>query len=62
MNRVITTLWVRCLAPAWRQRDETGGVSDDTAMIGIMLGAAVLVGTGIAALVTGAVDRLELGF
>ena len=55
--------WCRLFADAWRQRrDEEGGVTDDTAMMGLMAFAAVGVGGLIYALVTGAVGRINLGF
>lgn len=55
--------WCRVLADAWRQRrGDEGGVTDDTAMMGLMAVAAVAVGGLIYALVTGAVGRIDLGF
>jgi hypothetical protein len=55
--------WCRVLTDAWRhRRGEEGGVTDDTAMMGLMAVAAVAVGGLIYALVTGAVGRIDLGF
>jgi hypothetical protein len=45
-----------------RTRDETGGVSDETAMIGLMLGVAVAVAAIIYGLATGAAENLDFGF
>jgi hypothetical protein len=45
-----------------RRRDEAGGVSDETAMIGLMLGVAVAVSAIIYALATGAASNLDFGF
>lgn len=45
-----------------RQRDDRGGVSDETAMIGLMLVAAVGVGAIIYSLATGAARNLDFGF
>ena len=55
-------LWCEMIADAWRGRDERGGVTDDTAMMGLMAFAAVAVGGLIYALVTGALGRIDLGF
>jgi hypothetical protein len=44
------------------RRDDQGGVSDETAMIGLMLVAAVAVGGIVMGLVTGAAGRLDFGF
>jgi hypothetical protein len=56
-------IWMEIVLAARRlQRDETGGVSDETAMIGLMLIAAVAVGGIILGLVTGAANRLDFGF
>jgi hypothetical protein len=55
--------WCRLFADTWRERrGEDGGVTDDTAMMGLMAFAAVGVGGLIYALVTGAVGRINLGF
>lgn len=55
--------WCRLLAVAWRdRRDETGGVTDDTAMMGLLAVAAVAVGGIIFALVTNAANSIDLGF
>jgi hypothetical protein len=61
-NDLIRT-WCRMLAVAWRtRRDEVGGVTDDTAMMGLLAVAAVTVGGIIFALVTGAASNIDLGF
>jgi hypothetical protein len=61
-NDMIRT-WCRMLAVAWRtRRDEVGGVTDDTAMMGLLAVAAVTVGGIIFALVTGAANNINLGF
>ena len=54
--------WCQVIADAWRARTDEGGVTDDTAMMGLMAFAAVAVGGLIYALVTGAVGRIDLGF
>jgi hypothetical protein len=51
------------LLRAWSgRRSDTGGLSDETAMIGLMLIAAVAVGGIIFGLVTGAANRIDFGF
>jgi hypothetical protein len=56
-------LMIELLRDAWRERrDEEGGVSDEVAMIGLMLVAAVAVGGIIFGLVTGAASNLDFGF
>jgi hypothetical protein len=61
-NDVIRT-WCRMLAVAWRtRRDEVGGVTDDTAMMGLLAVAAVSVGGILSALVSGAASSIDLGF
>jgi hypothetical protein len=45
-----------------RVRDDTGGVSDETAMIGLMLGVAVAVAAIVLVLARGAAGRLNFGF
>ncbi|HEV7760198.1 MAG TPA: hypothetical protein VGO78_14455 [Acidimicrobiales bacterium] len=56
-------LWMDLLVTAWRtRRTDEGGVSDEVAMIGLMLVAAVAVGGIIWGLVTGAAGRLDFGF
>jgi hypothetical protein len=61
-NEMLRT-WCRTLAVAWRtRRDEVGGVTDDTAMMGLLAVAAVTVGGIIFALVTGAANNINLGF
>ncbi|MFP3901541.1 MAG: hypothetical protein ACLFXM_11855 [Acidimicrobiia bacterium] len=53
----------RHLALSWRRRrTEEGGLSDEVAMIGLMLAAAVIVGGLVLAALTGAVSRLDFGF
>lgn len=54
--------WKERVALAWRERTDLGGVSDDVAMMGLMLGAAVAVGGGVYVLVNSAVGRLDFGF
>jgi hypothetical protein len=49
--------WVRR-----RKRDERGGVSDETAMIGLMLLVAVTVAGIILTLARGAALNLDFGF
>lgn len=44
------------------RHDDRGGVSDETAMIGLMLVAAVAVGAIVTGLITGAAGRLDFGF
>jgi hypothetical protein len=57
------TVWLQLLATTWRtRRDDRGGVSDEVAMIGLMLVAAVTVGGIILGLITGAAGRLNFGF
>lgn len=56
-------VWCQMLATAWRdRRDETGGITDDTAMMGLLAVAAVAVGGIIFALVTNAASSIDLGF
>jgi hypothetical protein len=55
-------IWNWVLTARRLQRDDTGGLSDETAMIGLMLIAAVAVGGIILGLVTGAANRLDFGF
>lgn len=56
-------LWIELAVRSWRERrSETGGVSDETAMIGLMLGVAVAVAAIVLAAVTGAAGRLDFGF
>jgi hypothetical protein len=55
--------WFRSLAVALRtRRDEVGGITDDTAMMGLLAVAAVAVGGIIFALVTNAANGINLGF
>jgi hypothetical protein len=61
-NDAIRT-WFRALAMTWRtRRDEVGGITDDTAMMGLLAVAAVAVGGIIFALVTNAANGIDLGF
>ena len=61
-NDIIRT-WFRALAVAWRtRRDEVGGITDDTAMMGLLAVAAVAVGGIVFALVTNAANGIDLGF
>ena len=60
------TRWIKLqglfLAAAWRvRRDDAGGISDETAMIGLMLGAAVTVGSAIYWLVVHYAQGLSIG-
>jgi hypothetical protein len=53
-------IWLTVMADAWRgRRDDRGGVSDEVAMIGLMLVAAVAVGGIIYGLITTAADNLK---
>ena len=55
--------WIDLLVTTWRtRRSDEGGVSDEVAMIGLMLVAAVAVGGIIYGLVTAAAGRLNFGF
>ena len=55
--------WLDMLVSAWRdRRTDEGGVSDEVAMIGLMLVAAVAVGGIIYGLITTAADNLDFGF
>lgn len=45
-----------------RRRDDVGGVSDETAMIGLMLLVAVAVAGIVMVLARGAAGRLDFGF
>jgi hypothetical protein len=55
-------LWMERTLQSWRVRDDSGGLSDETAMIGLMLIAAVAVGGIVYGLVTGAASRIDFGF
>lgn len=56
-------VWLDLLVDTWRtRRTDDGGVSDEVAMIGLMLVAAVAVGGIILGLVTAAAGRLDFGF
>lgn len=55
----VWTVAATAVAVAWRERrTEAGGVADEAAMIAILLGAAVAIAAIVAALVTGAAERL----
>ena len=55
--------WLDMLVTAWRdRRTDEGGVSDEVAMIGLMLVAAVAVGGIIYGLITAAAGNLDFGF
>jgi hypothetical protein len=57
------SVWLELLAAAWRtRRTDEGGVSDEVAMIGLMLVAAVAVGGIIYGLITAAAGNLDFGF
>jgi hypothetical protein len=65
MHREASTMrvWIDLLMASWRdRRGDEGGVSDEVAMIGLMLLVAVAAGGIILALVTGAAGRLNFGF
>jgi hypothetical protein len=56
-------VWLDLLVAAWRmRRTDEGGVSDEVAMIGLMLVAAVAVGGIIYGLITTAAHNLDFGF
>ena len=56
-------VWFDLLVAAWRvRRTDEGGVSDEVAMIGLMLVAAVAVGGIIYGLITAAANNLDFGF
>lgn len=61
MYKTLST-WAETLSTTWRERSDEGGLSDEVAMIGLMLVAAVIVGGLILAALTGAVSRLDFGF
>ena len=53
-------MWIEFVVAAWRsRRSETGGVSDDVAMIAMMLGVAVVAGGIIVGLVRGAANEIS---
>jgi hypothetical protein len=53
-------IWLDVLVTAWRmRRTDEGGVSDEVAMIGLMLVAAVAVGGIIYGLITTAANNLS---
>jgi hypothetical protein len=52
--------WLWAFTMSWRtRRTDDGGLTDEVAMIAIMVGIAVLVGGALLALLTGAVDSLS---
>jgi hypothetical protein len=55
-------VWVEWHLRSRQRRDDTGGLTDETAMIGLMLLAAVAVAGIITGLVTGAAGRINFGF
>jgi hypothetical protein len=59
-------VWLDLLVTTWRTRraeaGDAGGVSDEVAMIGLMLVAAVAVGGIIYGLITAAAGNLDFGF
>ena len=56
-------VWLDLLVAALRtRRTDEGGVSDEVAMIGLMLVAAVAVGGIIYGLITAAAGNLDFGF
>jgi hypothetical protein len=58
--QVVVGLWLRW-ATAWRdRRGEEGGVTDETAMIAVLLVVAVAVGGIVYGLVTGAANSLSI--
>lgn len=53
-------LWAILAATAWRQRrTEDGGLTDDVAMMAILVAVAVTVGIALLAVLTGAVEDLD---
>jgi hypothetical protein len=53
-------IWLDVMVTAWRmRRTDRGGVSDEVAMIGLMLVAAVAVGGIIYGLITAAAGDLD---
>jgi len=52
--------WVCAAVTSWRtRRTEDGGLTDEVAMIAILVGIAVLVGGALLTLLTGAADSLS---
>lgn len=53
-------LWATLATTAWRQRrTEDGGLTDDVAMMAILVAVAVTVGVALLAVLTGAVEGLD---
>ena len=53
-------LWATLAATAWRQRrTEDGGLTDDVAMMAILVAVSVTVGIALLAVLTGAVEDLD---
>ena len=53
-------LWAILAATAWRRRrTEDGGLTDDVAMMAILVAVAVTVGIALLAVLTGAVEDLD---
>jgi hypothetical protein len=60
MRRAALKLWI-WWNTAWQERrDETGGVTDEVAMIGVLLAVAVAVGGIVYGIVTGWANGLTL--
>jgi hypothetical protein len=60
MRRTALRLWV-WWATAWHERrDERGGVTDETAMMGVLLVVAVTVGGIVYGIITGWASDLNL--
>ena len=54
--------WCTLAATAWRhRRGEEGGLTDDVAMMAILVAVAVTVGIALLAVLTGAVEGLDFG-
>lgn len=52
--------WATLATTAWRQRrTEDGGLTDDVAMMAILVAVAVTVGVALLAVLTGAVEGLD---
>lgn len=53
-------LWCAQFATAWNERrGEEGGLTDDVAMMAILVAVAVMVGIALLAALTGAVGNLD---
>jgi hypothetical protein len=52
--------WTTCARAAWRhRRTEAGGLTDDVAMMAILVAVAVAVGGALLAILLGAVESLD---